>query len=186
MIQDNAAMSELVVVTGPPGAGKSSVAGQLATARTPSALVPADTFFAMIKKGYVPPWLPQAHRQNEVIIEAAAAAASRLSEISFVIFEGIVGPWFLPTFISAAQPVDVHYVVLLPPLRTCIQRVRSRSDHGFSDEAVTNDLYRQFVDAGIDDRHLIIEPEAPPAQLAELIMGKLNDGSLQIASSGSP
>jgi cytidylate kinase len=178
-------MGELVVVTGPPGAGKSSVAGQLATLRTPSALVPGDTFFTMIKKGYVLPWLTQARRQNEVIIEAAAAAASRLSEIAFVVFEGIVGPWFLPTFVHAAQPADVHYVVLLPPLRICIERVRSRGDHGFSDLAVTDDLYRQFVGAGIDDRHLIIEPDAPPTQLAELIIGKLNDGSLRIASSGS-
>jgi cytidylate kinase len=176
-------MGELIVVTGPPGAGKSSVAGQLATVRSPSALVPGDTFFAMIKKGYVRPWLPEAHRQNEVIIEAAAAAASRLSEISFVVFEGIVGPWFLPTFASAAQPTDVHYVV--PPLSICIERVRSRGDHGLSDAAVTSDLYRQFVDAGIDDRHLIIESDAPPAQLVELIMEKLNDGSLRIASFGS-
>jgi hypothetical protein len=139
----------------------------------------------MIKKGYVLPWLPQARRQNEVIIEAAVAAASRLSEISFVVFEGIVGPWFLPTFVQAAQPADVHYVVLLPPLRICIERVRSRGDQGFSDLAVTKDMYRQFVDARIDDRHLIIESDAPPAQLAALIIGKLNDGSLRIASSGS-
>jgi cytidylate kinase len=178
-------MGELVVVTGPPGAGKSSVAGQLATVRNPSALVPGDTFFAMIKKGYVLPWLPESRRQNEVIIEAAAAAASRLSEISFVVFEGVIGPWFLPTFASAAQPADVHYVVLLPPLRICVERVRSRGDRRFSDLAVTEDLYRQFVDAGIDARHLIIEPDTPPAQLAELIMRKLNDGALRIASPGS-
>jgi cytidylate kinase len=178
-------MGELIVVTGPPGGGKSSVASRLATVRTPSALVPGDTFFSMIKKGYIPPWLPQSRRQNEVIIEAAAAAAGQLSEISFVVFEGIVGPWFLPTFVSAAQPADVHYVLLLPPLSICIERVRSRGDQGFSDLGVTEDLYRQFVDAGIDERHLIIEPDAPPAQLAELIMAKLNDDSLRIASSGS-
>jgi hypothetical protein len=41
------------------------------------------------------------------------------------------------------------------------------------------------VDAGIDARHLIIEPDTPPAQLAELIMRKLNDGALRIASPGS-
>ena len=79
----------------------------------------------------------------------------------------------------------MHYVVLLPPLRICIERVRSRGDHDFSDLAVTKDMYRQFVDARIDDRHLIIESDAPPAQLAALIIGKLNDGSLRIASSGS-
>ena len=42
-------MNELVVVTGPPGAGKSSVAEELAVRWKPSALLPGDAFFGMIK-----------------------------------------------------------------------------------------------------------------------------------------
>jgi 2-phosphoglycerate kinase len=52
-------MPELVVITGPPGAGKSSVAEHLADSFTPSALVAGDSFFAMIKQGYIMPWLPE-------------------------------------------------------------------------------------------------------------------------------
>jgi uridine kinase len=42
-------VGELIVITGPPGAGKSSVAEHLTNSFTPSALVPGDSFFAMIK-----------------------------------------------------------------------------------------------------------------------------------------
>ena len=49
LIFQNAAVNELVVVTGPPGAGKSSVAEELAVRWKPSALLPGDAFFGMIK-----------------------------------------------------------------------------------------------------------------------------------------
>ena len=69
-------MGELVVVTGPPGAGKSSVSEELAKRWKTSALVPGDAFLGMIKQGFIPPWLPQSHRQNAVIIEARCALES--------------------------------------------------------------------------------------------------------------
>jgi cytidylate kinase len=166
-------MGELVVVTGPPGAGKSSVSEQLANGFTPSALVAGDVFFAMMKQGYILPWLPPARRQNSVIIEAAAAAAGRLTELCFVVYDGVLGPWFLPTFVSATGLSQVHYVVLLPPLDVCLERVRSRVGHGFADLSVTRDMYEQFYDAAIDTRHVINEPDHPPAQLAELITRRL-------------
>jgi hypothetical protein len=102
LILENGAVDELVVVTGPPGAGKSSVSEELAKRWKPSALVPGDVFFGMIKQGYILPWLPQARGQNTVIIEAAAAAAGRLCHHCVVVYDGVVGPWFLPTFLRAS------------------------------------------------------------------------------------
>ena len=179
---DNAAVGELVVVTGPPGAGKSSVSEELAKRWKPSALVPGDAFFGMIKRGYILPWLPQAQHQNAVIIEAAAVAAGRLCEICFVVYEGVVGPWLLPTFVRATGLADLHYVALLPPLDVCIERVRSRVGHGFSDPAVTRDLHRQFAAAAIDARHVIKESDRHPAELAEMIKGELDRGTFRYSS----
>jgi predicted ABC-type ATPase len=176
-------VGELVVVTGPPGAGKSSVSERLVNRRTPSALVVGDAFFAMIKQGYILPWLPQSHHQNEIVIEAAAAAAGRLTEIGFVVYDGVVGPWLLPTFRRAAGMPELHYVVLLPPLGVCLERVRSRVDHGFSDLSVTRDLYRQFVIAHVDTRHLITEPEEHPSRLAALIDRQLGDDQFKCSPS---
>jgi hypothetical protein len=57
------------------------VAEELAKQWKPSVLIAGDAFFGMIKQGYLLPWLPQARRQNTVIVEAAAAASGRLCEI---------------------------------------------------------------------------------------------------------
>ena len=66
-------MGELIVVTGPPGAGKSTVARVLADRFPRSALVTGDSFFAFVSGGWVAPWLPEAHEQNDVVLRAAAS-----------------------------------------------------------------------------------------------------------------
>ena len=52
------------MVSGPPGAGKSTVAKALADAYEPSALVVGDDFFAFLARGRLDPWLPDADAQN--------------------------------------------------------------------------------------------------------------------------
>ena len=180
---DNAPMGELVVVTGPPGAGKSSVSEHLVDRHTPSALVAGDAFFAMIRQGYILPWLPHSHHQNKVIIEAAGGTAGRLAGICFVVYDGVVGPWSLPTFERAAGLPELHYVVLMPPLDVCLERVRSRVDHGFSDLSVTRDMHQQFARARVDTRHLVTEADEPPADLAELIALQLSSGRFRYSPS---
>ena len=49
-------MTELIVVAGPPGAGKSTVARILADGFERSALVVGDDFFAFVRQGYIDPW----------------------------------------------------------------------------------------------------------------------------------
>jgi cytidylate kinase len=176
-------MGELVVITGPPGAGKSSVSEHLVDGFNPSGLVAGDNFFAMIKRGYILPWLPQARRQNTIVIEAAAAAAGRLTDICSVIYDGVLGPWFLPTFVRATSLPHINYVILLPPLEVCLERVQHRVGHGFSDLSATRDLHAQFADAAVDTRHLITESGDHPAQLAELISRTLHGGRFRYSSS---
>ena len=148
----------------------------LANRFEPSALVPGDSFFAMIKQGYILPWLPQSRRQNTVVVEAAAAAVGRLTDICFVVYDGVLGPWLPPTFVHGTGLPDIHYVILLPPLEVCLERVQGRLGHGFSDLLITRDLYEQFANAAVDARHLITEPSDHPAELAELISRRLDDG----------
>jgi cytidylate kinase len=179
----NGSEGELVVVTGPPGAGKSSVSDYVVDTRTPSALVAGDDFFAMIRQGYILPWLPESHHQNKIIIEAAAAAAGRLAGSCFVVYDGVVGPWFLPTFGRAAGVPELHYVVLMPPLEVCLERVRSRVDHGFSDSSATRDMHQQFAQARIDTRHLVTEHREPPTELAELVASQLGSGRFRYTPS---
>lgn len=76
---------------------------------TASALVAGDDFFSFIDQGYLEPWTAEAHQQNETVIEAAAAAARRLSVGWYtVIYDGVLGPWFLDSFLVASGLRSVH------------------------------------------------------------------------------
>jgi cytidylate kinase len=168
-------VADLIVVTGPPGAGKTTVARVLSKMFEPSARVVGDDFFAFIDQGYIAPWTAEAHRQNEIVVGAAAAAAGRLAAGGYtVVYDGVIGPWFLETFGAASGLPRLHYVILLPPEEVCIDRVRSRVGHGFTDLDAARHMYREFADAGAGDRYVMTTPasaEAMAASIFALVLG---------------
>jgi len=112
-------MGSLLVVTGPPGSGKSTVAKVLAEQVGPSALIEGDQFFAFLAHDAIQPWLPESHQQNTVVVSAAAAATGRFACGGFfTVYDGVVGPWFLPTFGAATGLAELDYVVLMPTVET--------------------------------------------------------------------
>lgn len=172
-------MPSIVVVTGPPGAGKSAVGAALVEAFEPGALVEGDAFFAFLRRGMVDPWLPAAHEQNENVVRAAAAAAGRLAERCTVVYEGVVGPWFLPAFAAAAGVASLHYAVLLPPEEVCLARVATRPGHGFTDLDAARHMYAEFARARSVERHVVASPPEDDARsVAERVLARVRDGSL--------
>src|SRR5438045_544922 len=108
-------MTPLLVVTGPPGSGKSTVARLLVDRFDPSVLVEGDAFFSFLARGAIEPWLPESNAQNEIVTEAAASACGRYCAGGYsTVYDGVVGPWFLPTFARAAGVTSLEYVVLMP------------------------------------------------------------------------
>src|SRR5204863_162328 len=78
-----------------------------------SVVVEGDAFFAFLARGAIPPWLPESHAQNEIVTEAAAGAAGRYAIGGFTTtYDGVVGPWFLPTFARATGLSTLEYAVL--------------------------------------------------------------------------
>jgi cytidylate kinase len=166
-------VDELIVVSGPPGAGKSTVAARLAERFDRCALVPGDDFFGFVRRGAIEPWLPEAREQNAAVIEAAATAAGRLAGYCDVIYDGVVGPWFRDAFLEHSGLDRLHYAVLLPPLTTCLDRVRTRTGHGFTDPAATEHMWRDFAGASVEDRYLFEDPDADPSELARQIAERM-------------
>ncbi|HEV2887943.1 MAG TPA: AAA family ATPase [Jatrophihabitans sp.] len=172
-------MTELIVIAGPPGAGKSTVARILADGFARSALVVGDDFFAFVRQGYIDPWLDEANQQNDVVIRAAAAATGRLVTGGYqVVYDGVIGPWFSAAFLAATGLEEMHYAVLLPSLDCCQARVTDRTGHGFSDLAATEQVHRQFAGAGIDERHLFTDDRDDPDTTAARVRARISDGSL--------
>lgn len=173
------------MITGPPGAGKSTAARIMANAAERSVLVEGDAFFGFLASGAIEPWLPESNEQNEVVTRAAAAAAGRFADGGFTtIYDGVVGPWFLPTF-AAATGLDVfEYVVLLPSVETCVVRVQARQNHGFSDEAATRKMHAEFTAAEIPARHLLHHSGEDPVTIVDRITAALERGDLAYALVG--
>jgi len=170
----------LVVVTGPPGAGKSTVARALAGSFERSVLVAGDAFFGFLARGAVAPWLPVAHSQNEVVTRAAAVATGRFVAGGYVtVYDGVLGPWFLADFAAEAAVDHLHYVILLPSVGRCVEQVANRSGHGFTDEDATRDMHRQFAQAEIDQRHVLADLSGSPAETAAEIARRVKDGAVR-------
>jgi gluconate kinase len=148
-------MASLLLVTGPPGAGKSTVAGMLVERFDHSVLVEGDSFFGFLRRGAVAPWLPEARGQNEVVTRAAASAVG--------------------------QYVSGGYTAV--SVERCLARVTAREGHGFTDEAATRKMHGEFARAEIDQRHVLVDPSDEVQTVVDRILEAFAGGELAYRTS---
>jgi hypothetical protein len=96
-----------------------------------------------------------------------------------VVYDGVIGPWFLPTFATAAGVAELDCVVLMPSVDRCVERVLTRTGHGFRDEQATRRMYEDFASSAIDDRHVLRVDSEAPEDVAERVRTACADGSLR-------
>jgi cytidylate kinase len=172
-------MASLLIVSGPPGAGKSSLSAAIAGRMSPSVLVEGDRFFGFLASGAIEPWLPESATQNEIVTEAAAAATTRFARSYDTVYDGVVGPWLLPLFARATGLDHLDYVVLLPSFDTCLARVRSRTGHGFTDEPATRKMHAEFAGADIAARHIVAADTTDLHELTETVSAARSEGTFR-------
>ncbi|MEO6651712.1 MAG: AAA family ATPase [Ilumatobacteraceae bacterium] len=177
---DTLGVVSLLVVSGPPGAGKSTVARILADRHSPSALVEGDEFFRFLRAGRIDPWRVEARDQNAVITDIQATVAGRYCSAGYrAIYDGVLGSWFLERFVVAAG-VPVDFAVMLPTIETCLHRIRTRVGHDFHNEDAARALHRQFSVESPDARHVVDSSQSSAAETAAEIESRRAAGSLRV------
>ncbi|MFJ2866485.1 ATP-binding protein [Kitasatospora sp. NPDC087314] len=107
----------VLVLVDPSGADQSPVAALLAEELHPSVHLRTHDFLRVIRRGQLPPHLPEAERQNTTALAAAAQAAFAYATRGYqVIVECPAAPSTLDTFRRESRTTGtaLHYVVLHP------------------------------------------------------------------------
>ena len=97
------------------------------------------------------------------------------------IVEGIVIPgWFLEPLGESLHEAGYHvaYAVLRAPLAVCASRARSRESQPLSDREVLARLWHDFADLGPLEPNGIEIGARSPAEAANLLAQRLEDGLL--------
>jgi predicted kinase len=175
----------LLLLTGPPGAGKTTIAARLAAASPRGVHVRGDAFHAFLAHP-VPPVRPESHRQNTTVLRATLRAARAYAQGGYdVLLEGIVGPWFLPLVAGELRDagVAVDYAVLRVGLAAAVARATLRAETP-APEAVVRQMHAAFADLGPFERHAVPVAGEGPQQVAARLLRRRAQGALRLDLGG--
>lgn len=184
MLTDGASRDPILILSGPPGAGKTTTASALAGRDGPSVHLEADAFFRFIRSGYVEPWKSESHEQNEMVMRIVAEAASGYARAGyFTIVEGIVIPgWFFEPLRDALRDLGhrVAFAVLRVPRSVCVTRVNEREGGSISDPDAVGQIWQGFAELGELERYVIDVEDQAPEEIATQLSQQLGEGRLAV------
>ncbi len=172
------AKGRIVILTGSPGTGKTTAAALVAEGSEldKSVHLHTDDLYHALRKGAVPPHLPEANGQNAVVIEAFLETAKRFVRGGYdVVVDGIVGPWFLEPWLRAAhEQYEVHYIILRAGKAETLRRAlaRSKLDRAANTELVET-MWAQFCDLGCYEAHVIDTTDLSMEETAAAIKSRI-------------
>jgi tRNA uridine 5-carbamoylmethylation protein Kti12 len=174
--------SPVLILTGAPGAGKTTAARALCARFDRAAHLQADVFFDFIQSGHVEPWKPASHEQNTMVMGIVADTAGAYAAGGYLtIVEGIIIPgWFFEPLRDSLRMAGhpVAYAFLRASLASCLARAASRETQPLADPQVVERLWHDFADLGPLERNAIDTESRSPEETADLLAARLRSGLL--------
>lgn len=180
---DSQDLGKIIIVTGCPGTGKTTIVRQLAQKDTRGVLLDVDTFHASVQH-YVDPTTPESQQQNETINRATAQAAEGFARGGYTVFvDGIIGPWFIDDFLAAiGSEIPCAYVILQAELEETVRRASTRPDADkFPIDGVRH-MHKSFSQAHAYTGHIISSDGLTEEQTLAKIETALSGDALLVSS----
>lgn len=147
-------MNQVLILTGPPGAGKTAVGRAICERFDRMLLIPVDDVRHWVVAGYRHPWAGDAQAEEQLRMAAAGATALARNAISFrysAIVDDIVVGGTAETYRTglAGLDADVQFVTLLPSLERALQRDAARGAASIPDRVrALHEAFTVAVTAG--------------------------------------
>lgn len=151
------ALRALHIISGPPGAGKTTVSKIVTKTYDLGVHLHGDDFWDYIASGFLEPWTPESSTQNETVMRAIASAAGQFVEGGYeTVVDAVIGPWLIDPFRAAARSLGIpaDYVVLRPDAGVALDRVARRNSRNLEESAVRH-MNREFAHLGQFEAHVV-------------------------------
>jgi len=170
-------MKPIIILSGPVGAGKTTVARELVAASPgPMAYIEGDVFWSFIAKDGG----RGRHRSFRMIMTAMTAAAVPYAVADYeALVDFSIPPWYLDAVrkVAKVRDVPVDYVVLQPSETVCAARAAGRSEGKIADYGPYRDLYADFAAA---EGHVVHDDESSAAVVSARIREGLDAGQFRL------
>ena len=172
-------MKSIVILSGPVGAGKTTIARELiACSPSPIVHIEGDKFWSFFAKE---PAAPSWRKNFGLIMRSMTAASIPFAKEGYeVILDFSIPPWFLDTVrkIAGGRDFSLDYVIIKPSEATCIARASSRTEGVIADYTPYKEFYADFN--GLE-RHTLADDACSAAEAAARIRSGIDAGLFRLS-----
>ncbi len=168
-----------VIIGGSPGCGKTTLCAHLARSNPMGVHIQTDHFFHFLAN-VIDPSKPEAHMQNNAVIDAYCSAANSFTAAGYSVYiDGVIGPWHHQLITSALGPFDD--ILLHAPLELTLSRIAARKTQSSAHPSLVERMHPQFESVLKDySANLVPTHSTNPRELADAVLSKIRTGECEI------